>query len=140
MLLKICSRKQWCQPFDRIGFNICFLFKQAILTSNYSRKVSQVLWPSYSIIFGYLQWASVKVLSKFVQCLVTKVFMSFVSPKQVGCRLSGKILQQSSWHPFRPEVYHISIWSAQVNVWLFNSNVNFDFHEHTLTYIFFSLL
>lgn len=35
---------------------------------------------------------------------------------QVGGGLSSEVLQQPAWHPFWPQIHHISIRSAQVNI------------------------
>lgn len=37
-------------------------------------------------------------------------------PWQVGGGLSSEVLQQPSWHPLWPQIHHISVWSAQVNI------------------------
>lgn len=37
-------------------------------------------------------------------------------PWQVRGGLSSEVLQQPAWHPFWPQIHHISIWSAQVNI------------------------
>lgn len=52
-------------------------------------------------------------------CLFFKVVCPVrLCPWQVRGGLSGEVLQQPAWYPLRPQIHHISIWSAQVNIQL----------------------